>query len=151
MMFWNRRRGTLWCTPPIRILVSQNDRFGMYNKKSEFVAGSIIIYFDPTKELTKFFCQQVYSYQKLIMKNIFNILVFALALANVAFSQTIVRFGGQMSNGNYLRLDSVVVENLTRSWTETLVYPDTVLVFSSSSISHGTRHSPDSVTRPHLP
>ena len=62
-------------------------------------------------------------------------MVFALALANVAFSQTIVRFGGQMSNGNYLRLDSVVVENLTRSWTETLVYPDTVLVFSSSSIA----------------
>lgn len=32
-------------------------------------------------------------------------------------------------------MDSVVVENVIRSWTETFVYPDTVLVFSSSSIA----------------
>ena len=69
------------------------------------------------------------------MKKIFYISVFVIALANVAFSQTTVRFSGQMSNGNHLRLDSVVVENVTRSWTETLVYPDTVFVFSSSSIA----------------
>ena len=32
-------------------------------------------------------------------------------------------------------MDSVVVENVTRSWTERLVYPDTVIVFASSSIA----------------
>lgn len=53
-------------------------------------------------------------------------------MANVAFSQTTVRFIGQMINGMYIQLDSVMVENVTRSWTETLVYPNTVLVFSSS-------------------
>ena len=35
----------------------------------------------------------------------------------------------------YIQMDSVVVENVTRSWTETFVYPDTVLVFASSSIA----------------
>ncbi|MBR0072266.1 MAG: hypothetical protein IJP95_00380 [Bacteroidales bacterium] len=53
----------------------------------------------------------------------------------MAFSQTTVRFIGQMINGMYIQLDSVMVENVTRSWTETLIYPDTVLVFSSSSIA----------------
>ncbi|MBR5027771.1 MAG: T9SS type A sorting domain-containing protein [Bacteroidales bacterium] len=40
-----------------------------------------------------------------------------------------------MANNSYLRLDSVVVENLSRSWSETLVYPDTAITFSNLSIA----------------
>ena len=46
-----------------------------------------------------------------------------------------LRFTGTFTNGDYIRLDSVKVENLNRNWTEMLVYPDTVLNFNQTSIS----------------
>ena len=63
------------------------------------------------------------------------IIIFALTLSfAVAFSQTALTFTGRKEQGRYLRLDSVKVTNLTRSWSETIVYPDTVLVFANSGI-----------------
>ncbi len=66
-----------------------------------------------------------------------NIIVFAaLTLAFVvAFSQVALTFTGNKEQGRYLRLDSVKVTNITRSWSETIVYPDTVLVFANSGIA----------------
>ena len=67
-----------------------------------------------------------------------NIIVFAtltLAFA-VAFSQITLTFTGVKERGRYLRLDSVKVTNvsLNRLWSETVVYPDTVLVFANSGL-----------------
>ena len=57
------------------------------------------------------------------------ILFFLLSLCLGAFSQEItVRFTGQLNGTSYCRLDSVAVTNLTRNWTETIEYPDTIIV-----------------------
>ena len=69
------------------------------------------------------------------MKKTLISMLFALVMANVAFSQITVRFTSGLASGGYIQLDSIVAENVTRSWTERLVYPDTVLVFASSSIA----------------
>ncbi len=66
-----------------------------------------------------------------------NIVVFAalsLAVA-VAFSQTTLTFTGTKEQGRYLRMDSVKVTNITRSWSETVVYPDTVLVLANTGLA----------------
>ena len=49
-----------------------------------------------------------------------------------AMSQEItVRFTGQLNGANYCQLDSVLITNTTRGWSETVVYPDTVIVLGS--------------------
>ena len=66
-----------------------------------------------------------------------------LLMAKMAFAQDVtLRFSGATNEGGYLRLDSVLVENHTRSWSETLLYPDTVLTFSSSSITNAVGNAP---------
>lgn len=46
-----------------------------------------------------------------------------------AFSQEItLSFVGQLNDSEYCPMDSVVVTNVTRNWTETIVYPDTIIV-----------------------
>ncbi len=56
-----------------------------------------------------------------------------LSLCLGAFSQEItVRFTGQLNGTSYCRLDSVKITNLTRDWTETVVYPDTIIVQSAT-------------------
>ncbi len=55
----------------------------------------------------------------------------SIAMCITASSQITLRFTGRLSNGSHIPMDSVVVENVTRSWSETLTYPDTVLVFQS--------------------
>ena len=61
------------------------------------------------------------------------ILLLALfAIGTIAFSQEVtVRFTGQLNGTDYCRLDSVAVTNLTRNWTETIEYPDTIIVLGS--------------------
>ncbi len=62
--------------------------------------------------------------------------LFAVAMAFSAMSQTVdLRFTGQLSGGSFVCLDSVKVENITRAWSETLVYPDTVLSFTNVGIN----------------
>ena len=49
------------------------------------------------------------------------------------FSQEItVRFIGQLNGTDYCRLDSVAVTNITRDWSETLEYPDTIIVLGGT-------------------
>ncbi|MBR4803090.1 MAG: T9SS type A sorting domain-containing protein, partial [Bacteroidales bacterium] len=75
------------------------------------------------------------------MKKIFT-LVAVISLALTAMSQGItLTFTGSRPNPGgyqnmlYVQLDSVRVQNITRSWTETLVYPDTVLSFTQTGIA----------------
>ncbi|MBR5982177.1 MAG: hypothetical protein IK025_00440, partial [Bacteroidales bacterium] len=63
----------------------------------------------------------------------FYFLVILLALCLGAFSQeTTVRFVGQLNGTDYCRLDRVVVTNITRNWSETLEYPDTIIVLGGT-------------------
>ena len=69
-----------------------------------------------------------------------NVKTLALAcmtlIATTMMAQNInLRFTGTFTNGDYIRLDSVKVENLDSAWSETLVYPDTVLSFNQTGIS----------------
>ena len=42
----------------------------------------------------------------------------------------VVTFTGRDANNHYVRPDSIVVENLTQQWTETMYWPDTVLTLN---------------------
>ena len=63
-----------------------------------------------------------------------------LLMVQTAFSQTItLSFTGCTNHREYVQLDSVRVENLTRNWTEKLIYPDTVLILDDqTSVSEVT-------------
>ncbi|MBR3947758.1 MAG: hypothetical protein IKJ56_11790, partial [Bacteroidales bacterium] len=57
------------------------------------------------------------------------LLVLVIFLCSGAFSQEItLSFIGQLNNSEYCPMDSVVVTNVTRNWTESVVYPDTIIV-----------------------
>ena len=45
-------------------------------------------------------------------------------------AQTTLTFTGKDNLGNYVQLHSIIVENLTKNWTDTLYYPDTILIMS---------------------
>ncbi|MBO7132680.1 MAG: fibronectin type III domain-containing protein [Bacteroidales bacterium] len=63
----------------------------------------------------------------------FYILILMLSLCLGAFSQEItVRFTGLLNGTDYCRLDSVVITNLTRDWSETMEYPDTINLFGGT-------------------
>ena len=62
------------------------------------------------------------------MRKLF-LLVLVIFLCLGAFSQEItLSFIGQLNNSEYCPMDSVVVTNVTKNWTETIVYPDTIIV-----------------------
>lgn len=55
-----------------------------------------------------------------------------LCWVSIAVSQDItLKFTGRFSNGDYVRMDSVQVENISKEWKETLFFPDTVLILSA--------------------
>lgn len=60
-----------------------------------------------------------------------------LLLLQCAVSQEVVTltFTAQKQNLSYQKLDSVVVTNLSRNWTEVLMYPDTVLTMKAVGIA----------------
>ncbi|MBP5759685.1 MAG: T9SS type A sorting domain-containing protein [Bacteroidales bacterium] len=70
------------------------------------------------------------------MKKVFTSLtLFGLALGT-AFAQNItLEFTGATNGGVYVRMDSVRVQNVSRSWSETVFYPDTVLTFQQTGIA----------------
>ena len=57
-----------------------------------------------------------------------------MVTALFAVSQTKVVFTGAMLNGAYCPFEEVKVTNITKGWTETLVYPDTVLILSGLGV-----------------
>ena len=70
------------------------------------------------------------------MKKFFTFLaVFGLVLGT-AFAQNItLKFTGATNGGAYVRMDSVQIQNVSRSWSETVFYPDTVLTFQQTGIT----------------
>ena len=57
-----------------------------------------------------------------------------LAFATLGFSQQItVKFLGQLNGSAYQCLDSVKGNNISRGWTETVHYPDTIIVLSQTN------------------
>ena len=57
-----------------------------------------------------------------------------VAFAILGFSQQVtVKFTGQLNNSRYQCLDSVKVTNITRGWTETVHYPDTIAILSQTT------------------
>jgi len=61
--------------------------------------------------------------------------VIGLAIASVHAVSFRLKFTGATSNRQFVRLDSVRIQNLDRSWTETLVYPDTVFISQQTGIT----------------
>ncbi len=60
-----------------------------------------------------------------------SIVALMLSVLHVYSQEVTVRFIGRLNNANYCRVDSIAVENITRGWSETIQYPDTIIVFSS--------------------
>jgi hypothetical protein len=66
------------------------------------------------------------------------IVLFVIVL--VAFGWTIqaqkttLTFTAQLQDGSYIPLDSIQIKNQTQSWSETLIYPDTVLEIGTVGI-----------------
>lgn len=76
------------------------------------------------------------------MKKYSIIAAFLLLNACLFAQQPIsLSFSGRYTDSSYVRLDSVRVENLFRSWTETLVYPDTVWTASSESVADAAENA----------
>ncbi len=63
------------------------------------------------------------------------ILLLLVAPSYYAVSRTMeLRFSGVDAYGAYVRMDSVLAENLVRGWSETLLFPDTVLTFAENGL-----------------
>ena len=60
-------------------------------------------------------------------------ILFIAVMGKTLFSQTItLTFTAQDANERYIQLNRVVVTNLSRGWSETLIYPDTILIMENS-------------------
>ena len=84
------------------------------------------------------------------MKKLLLVVVALMAQA-LCFGQggAVVTFTGRDVDGHYVRPDSIVVENLTQQWTETMYWPDTVLTLTvgtgidNPTMTNGIRVSPN--------
>ena len=73
------------------------------------------------------------------MKKTFLFFVIGLIGFSVNAQVTTLTFSGKNANNDYVRLDSVVITNLTKSWQETIYYPDTILIMGGIGIEeYGT-------------
>ena len=72
------------------------------------------------------------------MKKVITLFFATLMMATAMSQNLTLRFTGRMNTGSYVQLDSVKVENLNRSWTEVLTYPDTVLTFDLTGIDQAS-------------
>ena len=65
-----------------------------------------------------------------IMKRIKLLIVILLGMTGASGQDSLtLTFSYQTTDGSYLQPDSITIENLTRNWSETLYYPDTVYTF----------------------
>ncbi len=84
------------------------------------------------------------------MKKLLVVMV-SVMMQVLVFGQggAVVTFTGRDADGHYVRPDSVVVENLTHQWTETMYWPDTVLTLTvgtgidNPTMTNGIRVSPN--------
>ena len=69
------------------------------------------------------------------MKHLIYTLGILLATISTVMPQSVtLTFTGQDTNGIYVQLDSVVINNLTKGWQETLYWPDTILTMTNTGI-----------------
>ena len=68
------------------------------------------------------------------MKKNFIIIVLLGFTLNIQAQDLALHFSGRFADSTATRLDSVTVENLTKKWKETIVYPDTVWEYRSDGI-----------------
>lgn len=73
------------------------------------------------------------SCETLIFSKHFVALVIFTIITSVVFAQSVtVRFSGLLDGTTYQRLDSVKVSDISRGWTETVYYPDTIAILSQT-------------------
>ena len=61
------------------------------------------------------------------MKKLFILLTLFISIIGIKAQSTIVTFTGEDTDGNYARLDSVIIIDVTRSWAKTIYFPDTTI------------------------
>ncbi len=64
------------------------------------------------------------------MKKAYTLTILFAIFCYSAFAQITLTFTGKDNLDNYVQLHHVVVENITQGWTDTLYYPDTILIMS---------------------
>lgn len=67
------------------------------------------------------------------MKKILFVMFMLLISAGAFAQETIVSFSGRLNGSEYCQVDSVVVTDLESHWSETVVYPDSVIVLSATT------------------
>ena len=83
-------------------------------------------------------------------KSLKLLVVFCLVMLQTAFAQNInLKFKSSTTEGKYVQLDSIRIENLNQNWVEMLFYPDTVLTLTvETSISEEEIVSPTVLSYP---
>jgi uncharacterized protein (TIGR02145 family) len=83
-------------------------------------------------------CLKLWIKRELMRKHLFLLLSFMLT-GMMLFAQTYITltFTGQDQNGDHVRLDNVVIQNLTREWSTTIFYPDTFYMLMISTDING--------------
>ena len=67
-------------------------------------------------------------------KLLFFVAMFCPIMVQTAYAQNInLTFTGLATDGRYVQLDSIRVDNISRNWTEILLYPDTVLTLTDET------------------
>ena len=69
------------------------------------------------------------------MKRLICIFLMTLVGITAAFSQTVtITFTGRDADNHFIPFDRVEIGNVTRSWQETIYYPDTIIVMGGTGI-----------------
>ena len=65
----------------------------------------------------------------------FSAILLLTAYSILGFSQAsiTIRFSGQLDGSAYQRLDSVKVTDISKGWTETVYYPDTIAILRKTN------------------
>ena len=68
------------------------------------------------------------------MKKFLSLLVLALICFDAIAQSVTLTFTGRDAKNQYVKLDRVVITNLTQNWQETIYYPDTILMMGETGV-----------------
>ena len=71
---------------------------------------------------------------KQLIKTIACLCFLPIALMDFSIAQSTITFSGEDNLGGYVRLNHVIVSNLSQQWCDTLYYPDTTLSLSGVGV-----------------
>jgi len=71
----------------------------------------------------------------------FIALITFVTVSIITNAQTTLRFSGKDTHGSYVQPSFIIIENITRNWSDTLFYPDTVLNLSGVGIDDHTANT----------